>query len=639
MRSNKLLVILIVLYIYIISIAIGDNSIQLNRKLLDNESIFLGNAKDENVASSNIILAIDNSNSMSGTNILNAKNVANSLIHRIRSKDIKVGLVSWNSDIDAKEEPSSNLTEISSIIDNITSHRNTCIGLGIRNALDLLEANEYNTSSKSIILITDGEENCTTNETPCNDAIRAKNLGIPIYVIGIGPSNGKEILKCIARESEGKYYYAPDMASLDKIYNDLNDKIEPSSNKVNITADRLAPMFGLFGQGRAIELNEASTNLTVEKVIAYDELNSSPKLVIRIKTPPISKMDIVLALDSSGSIALNNDDAAVKNALKSSLKSFVNYLREKNIDARISILSWDDGVDFAYGDINNIHPTNASLVNLTKIEPEIDMIVNNYSSEEWEGTDFGVGIGNSLLVLNNNKPLFPDTYRCVVLLAGRSEFIACNQTIKNQMVAGEFPIPIYTLGLYPGLFMKNNLTKIANLTGARYIPSVGTENDLDGKLRTMFKDFVDKALYETPIAHDVIIVESLYPYLVPEIRTINGAAFNSYNKTTNTLVLKLDNGLLPGRTYDISFDMSMYMGLPVDVTQEKTKIEVLVSNEVPESNLSYTWYTNKSFTIDLPENQIAIQSRGTVIKKSPLNFFPISLTAVLISFFARRRFS
>jgi Ca-activated chloride channel family protein len=118
----------------------------------------------------------------------------------------------------------------------------TAIGMGLGSAVNRLK--ESKAKSKVIILLTDGVNNSGFVD-PKTATELAKELGIKTYTIGIGttgtaPSpvargaNGKliyknvpveideELLKFIAKETEGKYFRATDNKKLRAIYNEIN---------------------------------------------------------------------------------------------------------------------------------------------------------------------------------------------------------------------------------------------------------------------------------------------------------------------------------------------------------------------------------------------------------------------------------
>ena len=119
----------------------------------------------------------------------------------------------------------------------------TAIGMGLGSAVNRLK--ESKAKSKVIILLTDGVNN-TGFVDPKTATELAVGLGIKVYTIGLGtngtasfpyakdPRTGKllfrsspveideELLKYIAKETQGTYFRATDNSKLKAIYNEIN---------------------------------------------------------------------------------------------------------------------------------------------------------------------------------------------------------------------------------------------------------------------------------------------------------------------------------------------------------------------------------------------------------------------------------
>lgn len=146
----------------------------------------------------------------------------------------------------------------------------TAIGLGLATAVNRLKESE--TTSKVVILLTDGVNN-TGYQSPKLAAQIAQKFGIKVYTIGVGTmgetlapvsrrSDGKfhfdiakveideELLREIADMTGGQYFRATDEASLENIYDSIDQlektEIEVSSfRRYNEQFHRFA-LFGLI---------------------------------------------------------------------------------------------------------------------------------------------------------------------------------------------------------------------------------------------------------------------------------------------------------------------------------------------------------------------------------------------------------
>ena len=116
--------------------------------------------------------------------------------------------------------------------------RRTAIGDGIASAINRLR--DSDAKSKVIILLTDGENN-TGSLSPENAATAADALDIKIYTIGAaGPRMGffsahneidQEMLMELAKTTNGKFYRARNLASLEAIYDEI-DNLEKTEIEV-----------------------------------------------------------------------------------------------------------------------------------------------------------------------------------------------------------------------------------------------------------------------------------------------------------------------------------------------------------------------------------------------------------------------
>lgn len=124
-------------------------------------------------------------------------------------------------------------------IEDITSNKSTAIGMGIGVSLNRFK--NSTSKSKVVILMTDGENN-SGSISPEEATKLAKEMGIKIYTIGIGAREivvstffGKRVienneldenlLRSIAKETQGKYFRANDEKELNQIFEEI-DKLE-----------------------------------------------------------------------------------------------------------------------------------------------------------------------------------------------------------------------------------------------------------------------------------------------------------------------------------------------------------------------------------------------------------------------------
>ena len=201
-----------------------------------------------------IVMAVDVSGSMLAKDLkpnrMEAlKKVASEFVGQ-RPSD-RIGIVVYASEAYTKTPVTSDkavvLNEIKSIKYDRVLQDGTGIGVGLATAVNRLK--DSDAKSKVIILLTDGINNSGFID-PRMAADIAKEYGIKVYTIGIGTNgmaefpaalapNGQfifqmmkveldeELMKQIAKTTDGLYFRATDNKSLEKIYAEIN-KLETS---------------------------------------------------------------------------------------------------------------------------------------------------------------------------------------------------------------------------------------------------------------------------------------------------------------------------------------------------------------------------------------------------------------------------
>ncbi len=229
---------LLALTLLIIALARPRN-VEVSKKVKSNKGI-------------DIVMAIDVSSSMLARDLkpnrLEAlKKVAKNFVSR-RPND-RIGIVLYAGESFTQTPITSDKTIVKRTISDIKFGRiedGTAIGMGLGSAVNRLK--ESKAKSKVIILLTDGVNNSGFID-PKTATELAKELGIKVYTIGIGtngiaefpymkdPFTGdwilakmkveidENLLKHIAKETNGRYFRATNNSKLKEIYNEI-DKLE-----------------------------------------------------------------------------------------------------------------------------------------------------------------------------------------------------------------------------------------------------------------------------------------------------------------------------------------------------------------------------------------------------------------------------
>jgi hypothetical protein len=375
----------------------------------------------------------------------------------------------------------------------------------------------------------------------------------------------------------------------------------------------------------AQEYKENKTGVIITKEIQGDLLN--PKLVYYIKTPIIDYFDFVLAVDNSGSVGIEGkglEGSAISRAVPRFLKGIAeNSTRTSNANFNISIISWNDKIDFVSSDFTNIDPTKAKFFSINKSTStkSVDAFNSKFKdyynySDETSGTNISIAIKASKDTLDADKKLnanYFKTKKFIILVTGNGEFKPC---APNLMKAVGPKYEIFTIGLDipSSSYLFNHLKKLA-MNKQYYWKFIGAgeselHEELDKSLEIALRDALDNAT-KSAVAYNVRIVESLYCYYTPDLAsfTVNGSPINkaSVRKKDNpdgttTIDFSVPEGLLkPNSETIVSFDAKFEpRQLPVTLTDVRKPIALCS----PDSNtvlptFHYNWFNGDGFDISL----------------------------------------
>ena len=185
---------------------------------------------------------------------------------------------------------------------------------------------------------------------------------------------------------------------------------------------------------------QKGTDVTITKSVE-GAIAAPITIKYKITTPKVDEFDFVLALDSSGSFGVGGDlYSTQKKAVLEAIPKFIKEIRNNSEysanDFKISIIGWNDKIDFAYGDLDNKIPAKADLVPVENITSDIDTLMDLYECDEEAFTNISIPIKASLDVLDEkNNPMNPGkrTSKFIILVTGRSEFAKAQQRFINEV--------------------------------------------------------------------------------------------------------------------------------------------------------------------------------------------------------------
>lgn len=378
---------------------------------------------------------------------------------------------------------------------------------------------------------------------------------------------------------------------------------------------------GYSQESKEIQVLQKGTDIKITKSV--EGAISAPIMIkYKITTPKVDEFDFVLALDSSGSFGVGGDlYSTQKKAVLEAIPRFIKEMRNNSEytanDFKISIIGWNDKIDFAYGDLNNRIPANANLVAVENITSDIDILMDQYECDEEAFTNISIPIKASLDILDEkNNPINPSkrTSRFIILVTGRSEFAKAQQKFINEVRKKNYPIYIIGLDIAKESKLSDHLTNLGQnnpnrINFIRFIPA--DSNALAGKLFDALNEHLLNATKE-PIARNVTIDETVYPYIVPDMNSIqirgNSLGENSSviknTDGTNTIHLELADGLMPKTETEITLRADLKMNLPITVS-ENTKPTQMQKYLTHPSEVKIKWLNEMApRTTDLPSNSI-----------------------------------
>ena len=364
-----------------------------------------------------------------------------------------------------------------------------------------------------------------------------------------------------------------------------------------------------------ITIRENITNLILTKSIKG--VGDKVEVKYTIKTPKVDNYEFILALDSSGSMG-QSGNPLMENAIAFAVPKFLNELTEKYPDKRIkiSILSWDDDIDFAYGDrFENQNSHNAKLM---PIQIAVNDIMTNpvfkendendyyFKCLEMEYTNISKAIESSLDIFKTNPTeQYERTSRCILLVIGDGEHNKCSSELLQK--AKYMGIPIFAIGLEinkeSSLF--NHLMDICDNDVTRFQNCILDPAVINEGLLQAFNNFFSRAI-SSPVALDVSITDFFSNYLLPEKMALFEIVGTGESYRIKITEQKLSSG-------DTSVDIDIPFGLiPNTITEITLDFDPLLTqlnesiSNLTKTRISYTWFNGQKFIILLPENALML---------------------------------
>jgi Mg-chelatase subunit ChlD len=180
-----------------------------------------------------LILAIDSSGSMrvndpGGLRITTARR----LVAGLDPVHDRVGIVSWDNDIDFVQPLTSDLALVAERLGRIDADGATNLNAGLTAAIEELLQRGREEAQKVIIFLTDGDGAYLFSGEKGSPVALAGAKGIRIYAIGLGKDPSSLKLQDMAGSTGGRFYLAPTAADLLEVYEELSRRLIAPARQV-----------------------------------------------------------------------------------------------------------------------------------------------------------------------------------------------------------------------------------------------------------------------------------------------------------------------------------------------------------------------------------------------------------------------
>jgi Ca-activated chloride channel family protein len=177
-----------------------------------------------------VILAIDSSASMTETDPGGKRlDAARGFVMKMDPARDRVGLVSWDDDVDFSIPPTEEFARVLEAIGRVDSSEGTNLDRGLEESIDLLTANSTGSDERArfVVFLSDGDGDYTPSGRKGSQTERARDGRIVIYTIGLSlaDSRAKKSLEDMAGTTGGRYFEACDSSALESIYGAISEEV------------------------------------------------------------------------------------------------------------------------------------------------------------------------------------------------------------------------------------------------------------------------------------------------------------------------------------------------------------------------------------------------------------------------------
>jgi len=201
----------------------------------------------ERIIPKDIVFVIDESGSMSGTNIFQAKEALSFILEQLHPED-RFSIINFDSTIHhfsptLRQATGENITDALDYVDSIQADGMTNIHDALLDGVDILASSMSEDSIKVIVFLTDGKptQGITAEDAIVQDVSNANlmsEVDASIFVFGVGYNVNTHLLDRISSENHGHTVYVTPEESIELALTDFYGKISsPVLTNISVSFD------------------------------------------------------------------------------------------------------------------------------------------------------------------------------------------------------------------------------------------------------------------------------------------------------------------------------------------------------------------------------------------------------------------
>ena len=196
-----------------------DIEVEVDGKVIDNPTFERIDASEQPLTAT---LAIDRSGSMAGQPMSSAISAASTFVDRAADKD-RLGVISFDHEIQVLRKPTSNLAQVKKDIANISVRGDTALYDVVTRAVEVTDG----CSRRAVVLLSDGGDTASKQYSLSEAISQSNKEGLPVFVVGLkGSTYDESTLRKIAEGTGGQLFQTDQPEDLAKLYERIDEQLK-----------------------------------------------------------------------------------------------------------------------------------------------------------------------------------------------------------------------------------------------------------------------------------------------------------------------------------------------------------------------------------------------------------------------------